>query len=226
MAFRADWSLNSLSTANPRPIFGFCRMIDPDDGLECKVFWTVPQTRISVTGCAASAHLYDRAYIDIARRFCRPANAARQPIIIDMRRVSAGIAHQEYAIVHASRVRIGDIGVDALYPARKIGAHEQVENAIDGVGRHPLAALAADGIGNVIGRCRLFDLGQIGKDRLAHLGPLLARSFERTPRGDGKVFALVLVMLVGLVCDGRHGAYLRIPPAGCNGPTGLSRARA
>ena len=44
----------------------------------------------------------------------------------------------------AAGMAVGDIGIGAFHSPGKIGAHEQVEDAVDAVGRHPLAAQARD----------------------------------------------------------------------------------
>jgi len=63
------------------------------------------------------------------------ADAARHPIVVEMRRRPARIADQEDAIVQAIGVRVGDIGVGAFDSPREIGADEQVEDPINAVGR-------------------------------------------------------------------------------------------
>lgn len=76
--------------------------------------------------------------------------------------------------MQASRMRIGDIGIGAFDPARKVGCNEKVEDTIHAIGRYPLATLLRNLIGNVIGGRRLFVCCQHCKDIGAHVSPLLA----------------------------------------------------
>ncbi len=57
-----------------------------------------------------------------------------------MRGLAAIVADQEDTVVAAPRMGVDQIGIGALDPVGKIGAHEQVEDPVDAVGRDPLAA--------------------------------------------------------------------------------------
>lgn len=67
------------------------------------------------------------------------AQRTGQSIIVEVRCFTASIADQKDAIVMASRMAVGDVGVGAFNPPRKVGAHKQIENAVNAVGRNPLA---------------------------------------------------------------------------------------
>src|SRR5205085_11858035 len=79
------------------------------------------------------------------------ADSAGEAIVVDMGGVAAIVADEEDAVVQAARMVVGDIGVGALDPAGDVGADEQVEDAIDAVGRDPAALHARDGVGDVVG---------------------------------------------------------------------------
>jgi hypothetical protein len=100
-------------------------------------------------------------------------------VIIDMFCATAGVADQEDAIMAATGVAVGDIGIGTFNPPRKIGFHEQIEDAIDGIGGDPLAARFRDVFGNVIGRSRAFAQCERTKDISAHFGPLLTGLDQR-----------------------------------------------
>ena len=50
----------------------------------------------------------------------------------------------------ATGVGIGEIGIGAFDPVGEIGAHEQVEDAVDAIRGDALAAFAAHILGNVV----------------------------------------------------------------------------
>jgi hypothetical protein len=93
-------------------------------------------------------------------------------------------------------MRVGNIGIGAFHPPRQIVAHEQVQYAIDTVGRHALVPRLGYGLGNVIGAGGLGLAGQRVIDIAAHLGPLLSRFFKRAARGSNQPFAGMFVMMM------------------------------
>jgi hypothetical protein len=113
-----------------------------------------------------------------------------------MRCGAASIADQENAVVQASGMRVGDIGIGAFDTARKVGRNEQVENAVDAVGCNALAALLRDEISNIIGRCRLFERRQHRKDIGSHLRPLLASVSQRNLRCLSQCAAAMFVVMM------------------------------
>ncbi len=127
-----------------------------------------------IARAANAAQLNHWADIGKSGGACRFYQGAGHPVVVQVRRPSAGIADQENAIVAAAGMRIGDIGVRAFDSPRQVGRHEQVENAIDRICGHPLAPRLRDGFGNVIGRSRARLRSKGGKDFLAHPGPLLS----------------------------------------------------
>ena len=54
--------------------------------------------------------------------------------------------------MRAARMGVGEIGIGAFDPPGEVGFHEQVENPVDRVGSHSLAARFRDRFRNVIGR--------------------------------------------------------------------------
>jgi hypothetical protein len=91
---------------------------------------------------------------------------------------------------------VGDIGIRAFHPARQIGAHEKVEDAIDAVGRHALAARLPDMFGDVVGRGRARLRDERGEDIGAHPGPLFAGNGQRLARCIDQPFAGIVVMMM------------------------------
>jgi membrane-associated protease RseP (regulator of RpoE activity) len=55
---------------------------------------------------------------------------------------------------------VGDIGVGAFDPPRKIGADEQIEDAVDAVGGDAAALLVRDGFGDVVGAGGTIEAGE------------------------------------------------------------------
>ena len=64
----------------------------------------------------------------------------RQRVVINMSGGAATVADQKNAVVQASWVRIGDIGICAFDPAGKVRRHKQVQYAVDAVGRNAFPA--------------------------------------------------------------------------------------
>ena len=130
----------------------------------------------------------------------RPAGSANQcpgqAIIINMRGFSARIADQKDAIVAATGVAIGDIGIGAFNPAGQIAADKQIQNTINAVGRHPLAASCRNAFCHIIGRNRPPLRRQRGKNIGAHLGPLLTRLLKCVARRIGQCMARMFVVVV------------------------------
>lgn len=83
--------------------------------------------------------------------FSYGAHIARDGVIIDMRRFLAVAAHQEDAVMMATWMGVGDVGVRAFDTHRDIVRHEQVKDAVDAVWRHPLAPCLGNIVGNVVG---------------------------------------------------------------------------
>jgi hypothetical protein len=111
-------------------------------------------------------------------------------------RPAADIADQEDAVMAAAGVAVGDIGIGALDPAGQVGLHEQIEDPVDRVGRHPLAAALGDILGNVIGRGRTVLRGE-GVEHLGpHVGPLFARIGQRVARSLNQAGTRMLVVMM------------------------------
>ena len=106
------------------------------------------------------------------------------------------IADQEYAVVKAAGMGIGQLGVGAFDPAGEVGRHEQVQNAVHAVGCNTLAALLGNEVGDVIGRGRLFKSRQDIENVRAHFCPLLARVDKCGLRRMGKRCAFMFVMMM------------------------------
>jgi hypothetical protein len=79
---------------------------------------------ISITIGTFAAYFYDGANLRKASMFRRCPHAHGQRIIINMRCGAAAIANQEYTIMQAPRVRVGDICVRAFHAARKVRRHK------------------------------------------------------------------------------------------------------
>lgn len=122
-----------------------------------------------------------------------------------MGRLAAFVAHQKNAIMFATGMAVGEVGVGALNPHGQIVAHKQIKDPVDAVGGHALATLAGKIVRNIIGRGRPFVAGQFGKDSFAHAGPLLARFGQRLARLIDQILARMFVMCV-IVC--RHSANI------------------
>ena len=144
----------------------------------------------------------------------RIAQGARQSVVIDMSRLPALVADQENAIVAAAGVDIGKISIGAFKTVGEIGPHEKVENAIDAVGRHPLAAPGGQVFGNVVGGQRPGTISQRAKHVRAHIGPLFPGVGQNRTRDiDQPVAGNFAVMMVAL-----HGHNIGMPMAGGNQP--------
>ena len=103
---------------------------------------------------AQAAQLDHRAHVGEAVAVPRLAQGARQLVVVEVRRLAAIVADQEDAVVQAPGVRIGEIGVGALDSVGEVGAHEQVEDAVDAVRSDALAATLPQFLGDVVGRRR------------------------------------------------------------------------
>ena len=121
---------------------------------------------------------------------------AGQSFIVEMDGNPAAVADQEDAIMLAAGMAVGDIGIGAFHPPRQIAAHEQIEDAVNAVRRHALAAPPRDIFRNIIGRGRLGLRHQRIEHISAHLGPLLARFGKRSPRGRDQSGAGMFEMFV------------------------------
>jgi hypothetical protein len=130
---------------------------------------------------------------------------AGELVVVDVSGLAAVVADQEDAIMAAARVRVGDIGVGAFDPAGEVGGNEQVENAVNRIGRDPLAACFRDRLGNVVGRGRAALLGQRTEHFAAHPGPLLAGIDQRRARGIDQAGAGRFVVMVVVVCSSHCG---------------------
>src|SRR5690606_35001564 len=115
-------------------------------------------------------------------------------VVVEMRGLPAIVADQENAVVTATRMGVGDIGIGALDPIGEVGPHEQVEDAIDRIGRDALAAALRESFSNVVCRgglvlrCERFEHG------FAHVGPLLVGSGQRVTRGGEELRAGMFAM--------------------------------
>lgn len=94
---------------------------------------------------------------------------------------------------------VGNIGIGAFDPPRKIGPHEQIKDAVNRIGCHALAPINANAFGDVIGRGRLLPRGKGGKHIGTHIRPLFASLDKRIARGMDQLFAgeIVMVMVSG-----------------------------
>jgi hypothetical protein len=79
---------------------------------------------ISITIGTFAAYFDDRANLRKASMFRRCPHAHGQRIIINMRCGAAAIANQEYTIMQAPRVRVGNIGIRAFHTAREVRRHK------------------------------------------------------------------------------------------------------
>ncbi len=139
--------------------------------------------------------------------FRNGANVARHDVIIDMRCFLAVTADEEDAIMMTTRMGVGDIGIRAFHAHGDVVRHEQVEDAIDAVGRHSLAPNLGHAVGNVIGRRGLFFGGERIEYRSAHGRPLLVLSFQRVAGCVGQACAsrFVMVMVFGHMGQSMRG---------------------
>jgi hypothetical protein len=153
------------------------------------------------------AQFNNRADIGEARAMRRSDQRAGQAIVVEMNCLAATIANQKYAVMLATGMAVGDIGIGAFDPARKIGAHEQIQDTVDAIGSDPLAASRCNALGDVIGGGRLTARCESGKNIGAHVSPLLARLHKRCLGGGNQPCAgMFAMMMTG------HGRGYR-PPA-------------
>jgi hypothetical protein len=113
-----------------------------------------------------------------------------------MYRLPARVADQENAVVQALGMLVGDISVGALDAAGEVRTDEQVENAIDAVGRDAAPLGLRYRLGNVIGAGRLVESRQRIEHGGAHVGPLLTLAQELVACGGLERLALVQLMVV------------------------------
>ena len=126
-----------------------------------------------------------------------------QPVIIQMHRMTALVANQEDAIVQAAGMRIGKIGVGAFNPVGQIGAHEQVEYAVNAVGCDAPPVTRTEAVGDVIGTKRAVLSGQHIEDISSQRSPLFARANQHA---TGGMHQLIARMLMVMMC--RHGPII------------------
>jgi hypothetical protein len=79
---------------------------------------------ISITIGTFAAHFDNGTHLRKAGMFRRCTHVHSQGIIVNMRCGAAAIANQENAIMQASRVRVGDIGIRAFHAAREVRRHK------------------------------------------------------------------------------------------------------
>ena len=134
--------------------------------------------------------------------FCNGANIACHCVIIDVGRFLAVAANKEDAVVMATRMSVGDIGVRTLNAHRDIVRDEQVKDAIDAVWRNPLAPQFGDIVSNVIGGRRLFFSREGIEDGSAHWRPLLILSLQSVAGCVCQIRAgwFVMMMVFGHIC--------------------------
>ena len=145
---------------------------------------------------AAAANFDDGPYFGESGSFGGLTQTTRKLVVVDVRGLPAIVADQEDAIVEAARMGVGDIGVGAFDPAGQVGAHEQVEDSIDAVGRYALAPSLRNGLGDVVGRRRLVKGSERIEYRRAHVGPLLATLGDAPCGGIAQRVALMKLMRV------------------------------
>ena len=119
-----------------------------------------------------------------------------QPVIIQMHRMTALVANQEDAIVAATGMRIGKIGVGAFNPVGQIGAHEQVEYAVNAVGCDAPPATRAEAVGNVVSGERAILPGQHIEDFGAQRGPLFARASQHPAGSMHQLIARMFMVMM------------------------------
>lgn len=118
---------------------------------------------------------------------CYGSHRLSDTVLIEMLNGSAGVANQEDAIVHAARMRIGDVGIAAFDPQRDILSDEQVQDAVDAIGSNPPSELLAYQLGDIIGAGGGFQFTQRAEHCSAHLGPLLTVRFHHLGSSRGEV---------------------------------------
>ena len=127
-----------------------------------------------------------------------------------MRCRPARVTDQKNAVVNATRVGVGKIGIAAFNAAGDILRHEKIEDAVDRVGRDAPAKQFADGLGDVIGARRLVERRKRLKDRRAEIGPMLAR------RDDSSMCRLkkrIASMLNVIMSPARHAGNMAVDTA-------------
>ena len=121
-------------------------------------------------------------------------------IIINMGGFTAFIAYQKDAIVLATGMAVGEEGIGAFDSQRQIIRHEQVQDAIDAVGRDTFAPATRQIIGNVISGHRAFMPCQLAENSLTHAGPLLTRIGQRGAGSINQLGAGMNVMCMIMSC--------------------------
>lgn len=133
--------------------------------------------------------------------FSHRTDFARYHVIVHMCGFLAASAHEENAIMMATGVRVGDVGVCALHPHGDVVGNEQVKNAVDAIGSHPLTTRFRHIVSDVVGRGRLFLCRQSVKDRRSHRGPLFILRFQRRARSVSQIGSGWLMMVVMISHD-------------------------
>ena len=127
----------------------------------------------------------------------RIADAGRDAVIVEVRRLPAAVADEEDAIVQTVGMRVRHIGIGAFDPPDQVRADEEVENPVDAVRGDAPAFALRDRIGDVVGGGRPGEAGQGFEHARPHRRPLLAGAFQRLTRGDDQIGArarLVVIM--------------------------------
>ena len=146
---------------------------------------------------APSLHFYDRTLGDEILGGGASADSGGEAVVIDMDSLATIGANQKDAIVHTAGMGVHNIGIGAFDTDREIVHHEQVEDAINAVGRNSFAPRSRYDIGYVISGNGLVLLGQCIEDRRTHLRPLLATILQDLASllTQGNAGKLVMMML-------------------------------
>jgi|GEM_PF-6041981 len=168
----------------------------------------LPQHRVSIrhfveAGSAAPMNFNERPHWSKSLARCYGPHGLPDTVLIEMLNGPAGVADQEDAIVHAARMRVGNVGIAAFDPQRDILSDEQVQNAVDAIGSNPPSELLAYQLSDIIGAGGGFQFTQRSEHCSAHLGPLLTVRFHRLGSSQGEVPTLGQRMLM---LRHRHGA--------------------
>ena len=158
--------------------------------------------RRSIAGGACSMHFNHGTIGGEAVGGGGIAHAIGNAIIVDMRHFAASIADHEDTVMHTARVAVGHIGIGAFHALGQIGFHEQIEDPIHAVGRNPLFPPRGYLFGNVIGGRRRLERGEHVENQRAHVGPLLAGSFQCGLRLLCQRGAMMLVMRMACHASG------------------------
>ena len=100
-----------------------------------------PYAQLALCAIGAEAAQFDhRPHVAEARRLARSAQGAGDPVVVEMAGSPAIVADQEHAVVAAPGVGVDEEGVGAFDPVGEVVGDEDVENAVDAVGRDAAAA--------------------------------------------------------------------------------------